>query len=970
MALAMIFLLSLMLPMVHAQVSEVAMVRGHSSSGNGTWGPEDFGWFYYDLDEGLGGEMLSVDVDGKVAEEGNIIYSSRVFSSDFEYDPWGSYDSIAFLGKLYLAGYPDSSFVEAESSLEKGALREVLIDNDEVHTLTYSDNLPLLDGYTLVVKQISESNEEIDFVLLKNRVSVDEKLVSVGDTYVFKKDDIPIILVQVADAMCGENCGIVEVDGVFQVSDDPVIQLVEGGRLDNMKLTDLSEDGIEFRTNKDLNLKKDSVVPLLDGLLLVVLDAPELVYYPQGAILDYGVHEIRGPVYNESSALPVYNPATGEMVRQVKARWNFENFSGFYFDPEDNLGRETLNIENLSGRYITPVELKIENRALRGVDGGMQYTSFVQPAEFKFEPWGYYNVISLFGQQWFAGYGSNTSSEIDRVNTMNQQQISQMLLDLGDSIPVSVGESLPLQDGYDLRLLSVSEDKAFIHLRKNGEMVNSAVLTPNSTYTYEKDVGEVDDLPIIAVYVQNVFNSTREKGMIIDGVFQVSDRYYLPVESGEEFGEFKIIVTTPGFIFMGNPDVIGLDRDSSQGLWSGTGIRVADNDTLRYYLYTNKYVVPKPELREEWIDYPEEIPSSSWANFTMLVKAGDIRRVNAEIINPDGWIVYSRDITEQKMGSGDSWVFSWRWNATTLMLSDNGSYLMDADQPLPALLYVNQSSQPVKVDILFGSSGSIASITDGSTSYYLSPLGLSLVNANLSYEDMLQNATARKEYIKIEPGRSMLRFFDFLKGTTSLNSTNHTITGPIESLEPHALRTGAEQGSYELRLRVENPTDALRVGELFFNVTEPEVRGVVLGSSNALSGEAVSIPLKVPRSGGEKSINISYDPAVVEATGVTGPCDVPSYIDPAGGRISVVMPANCSSTNLTFNVLDLAKEVNATTKLQVVDVKGFQPEVITNGSITVIPANTVETEKSSAPAFVVALAVFALMAFAWRRRTG
>jgi hypothetical protein len=132
-----------------------------------------------------------------------------------------------------------------------------------------------------------------------------------------------------------------------------------------------------------------------------------------------------------------------------------------------------------------------------------------------------------------------------------------------------------LREGYDLLLLSVSNDKAFVHLRKNGEMVNSAVLTPNTTYTYEADVGEVDDLPIIAIHVQNVFESDPERGMqgmVVDGLFQISDRYYLPVDTNRDR---RVQSQRPTRLrIMVNPDVVSLDRDSSQGLWYGMDVRV------------------------------------------------------------------------------------------------------------------------------------------------------------------------------------------------------------------------------------------------------------------------------------------------------------------------------------------------------------------------------------------------------------
>ena len=116
---------------------EATTVRGHISDGNGVWRADDFGWFYYDLDEDTGGEELRIkDLEGRTAKKGDIVYSSCTWSKQFEYAPWGSYEVVALLGKPYLASYPESSFTEEVSSLAKGELREILKDEDK---RVYSD---------------------------------------------------------------------------------------------------------------------------------------------------------------------------------------------------------------------------------------------------------------------------------------------------------------------------------------------------------------------------------------------------------------------------------------------------------------------------------------------------------------------------------------------------------------------------------------------------------------------------------------------------------------------------------------------------------------------------------------------------------------------------------------------------------------------------------------------------------------
>jgi len=269
---------------------EAAFVRGHFSEGNGIWRADDFGWFFYDIDKDLGGEELRVDLRGRTAEQEHIVYTSKTWLQQFEYGLWGSFHKVAFLGKPYLAGYPKSSFTDEISSLDKGELRAVLIEDDSTQTLDNNRGSPLQQGYVLGAAEISEKNGAVNFVLLKNGKPVYACVVSIGDNFVYKVDDLPVILVHLANAMRGENGkGFAEVDGIFQVSDVPYIRLLEGGLLGNMKLTDISEDGIELKNNVSLSFIRDSEVPLTADLKLIVLDQPDIVYYPVGAIFDYGV---------------------------------------------------------------------------------------------------------------------------------------------------------------------------------------------------------------------------------------------------------------------------------------------------------------------------------------------------------------------------------------------------------------------------------------------------------------------------------------------------------------------------------------------------------------------------------------------------------------------------------------------------------------------------------------------------------
>lgn len=807
------------------EISEAAPVRGHFAYDDGIWRADDFGWFYYDLDEDLGGEMLQIDLDGKTAEKGHIKYSSKVWTEQFEYEPWGSFQRVAFFGKPYFAGYPDSSFTEEVSSLEKGELREVLMDDDLTQTLSLNKTLTLQQGYVLVAQEISEKKGSVNFLLFKDGLPVNSSVVSIGESFVYKIDDLPVILVHLTNAMLGAGEGLAEVEGVFQISDEPNIRLFEGAMIGEMKIADYSHSGIEIENHRSINLKRDSLVSLLPGLELVVLDIPEpVVYYPQGWIYDYGVHEMRGPAFNASSHISV--PMGEGYNASVTAKWNAENYSGFYFDPDDAALRdvfgaligETLVIYPMDGRRIEPGRspLKIpENMTI--LQTGLQYTSLLQPKEYDYEPWGIYYAINLFGFPFFAGYDSSVEGYKASKSLMENEYLGRVLLDSKLQGNISAG-NYSLEEGYEMRIRDVSNDSLFIQLFDEGKLVDSSVIESNTTYEYKKDMENVKDMPIIRMHFGDVFYDGSHGSAEIDGIFQISDDLF-PIEYGSGFGELQLVSIWPGGLIFVNDDSISLSRDSNVNIGPGMDIRVADNDTLRYYLYTQKYVVPSPE--PPLINSQKNVLPSQSANFSMIVRAAEIRQVLMNILDSNNKTVFSKDIAGLGQGSGEWWMYAWSWNASTLRMSDDNSLIPDLrPSQLLALLYVNQSASPLQVAVTFDSQGRISSIMDSSAFYYISSEDYARLNTSLNYSSMINNSTARMEFFRVVPGESILQFFDIVNNQLIPSGINHTLQGNLSLLEPHAIAARAEPGRYQLQVRLENAVNAIWATDEYFNVTE------------------------------------------------------------------------------------------------------------------------------------------------------
>ena len=962
-------LISLLIPSYLAQEPvETALVRGHFSSSDGIWRADDFGWFYYDLDEAQGNEALYVDIDAndrRRAEKGHVVYNTTIWHDQFQYKPWGSYKSISFLGQHYLAGYPSNILTDEVIPLEKGELRQVLIDSDDQYTLVNNISLPLMQAYSLLLNEISTSNEEVNLVLLKDNKSVDFAVVSEGDTYTYRIRDIPIILVHVSNIMRdAKGEGFAEIDGIFQISDIPDVGMREGAKLGILEVNDISSKGLELRNSEEITLIRNSIVPLGGGLEFVVLDNPELIYYLQGRIIDYGIHEIRGPIFAGSSRIPV---RFGDYPSTVNARWDSTNFSGFFFDPEKSIGYESLVLSGIDGRSI-PLSspILIENNT--ALAKGLRYTSLIQSKEFDLKSWGQYDVATFLGQQWFAGYGNNTrfAKEMDlkNINFREHDQLGKVLIDTEVRGNVVSG-NYTLAEGYELFLRDVAKNKIFINLKKDEKIVDSAVLNPNSTYLYKRDVGEVNDVPIIAIHVDNVYANETIHFAEIDGIFQLSERYLLPIDPGSGIGKVEIVSTPPEFIGMINNEIINLNSNSNVNVWPGVNIRVANNDTLRYYVYTLQYVVPSPELARE-IDYPKTVFSNFPANFSMLVKAWDITRVSAEIADSAGRTVFYRDLTTQTEGFGDLRNYFWTWNASVLELNDDRSRIMDTGLvPIPALLYADEYSLPTQVGVKFNEYGRITSIASNENLYYVSPSEFNSTKQNITYEEMLSNEAIRSKFIKIDPGRSRLKFVDvdMLNGSMKLASINHTISGSLAAIEPYVERIPAPQGNYELKVRIENPINALRITGMNFDVNPSELPEISIGSGVATASKPFQVQVNVSAPE-EKKVSISFNTEILRFTGVSGPCRTSHSLDQKTGRITIAFPADCNSTNLTF----VADKANTSTNLEAVDIEGFHPHKILNGSIIIMPDDNNGVRTSDGFTFLYALISILLLMFVIVRR--
>jgi len=263
--------------------------------------------------------------------------------------------------------------------------------------------------------------------------------------------------------------------------------------------------------------------------------------------------------------------------------WNPQSFSGFYYDLDNDIGKETLTFKNIDGSLKS---------------GEIIYETSPISIDFEQDIWDTYEVIGFMADRYFAGYTDDTTFASSDESLLDERQLSKVLLDTDKKYNLRSGSSLELEEGYELRIAEFGSggDAVMVALFKNGEKVTEDIVNEGDTFVYEKDLGDADDMPIIAIYFDSVFVGTETSTIVIEGIFQISDKY-IDVSTGDEFGLMEIKSASSSGIKMENEDSVSLGEGDDFNLMGKINIIVADSSTLRFAPYVDMSEPGTYELR-------------------------------------------------------------------------------------------------------------------------------------------------------------------------------------------------------------------------------------------------------------------------------------------------------------------------------------------------------------------------------------
>ncbi len=606
-------------PSVEVRGAVAGTINGQSNLVDGnsfTWNPQNFAGFYYDIKKDIGTETMKFDLTEGNKLSGDspygIKYTSTAQNKDFEFEPWGSYKIIGFGADPYFAGYNPGEDVASnlfysestdKNSLSSEQLEKVLIDDDTEMTLTSGTPLKLKEGYDLAIKSIDIDGNKVYLELTKDGQVVDSKVISpsktdateADKTYYYKnpavgdQKKLVTIGVHFKNAFRGADQNLATVDGTWQISDTPTDVKAD---TQYEKLTIRSVDanaGTITMDNKDnaITLSKNKDTTLAGGINIRTADNDTLRFYIYKLITEPGEVQVRGAVAGTVSG-------ASNLVDGNSFTWNPQTFAGFYYDIKKDLGNENL-------QFV----LTEDNKLSGDSPYGATYLTTTQDKAYERAIWGSYKVIGFGAEPYFAGYNPGEDaasnlfySESTDKNSLSSEQLEQILIDSKDEMTVTSGTPLKLEQGYELAIKSIDIDgnKVYLELTKDGQVVDSKVISPSKdgatetdkTYYYKNPaVGDQKKLVTIGVHFKNAFRGADANLASIDGIWQISDTP-AEVKADTQYGKMTIrsVDANAGTITMDNKDnAVTLSKNKDTELMPGVSIKTADNDTLRFYIY-------------------------------------------------------------------------------------------------------------------------------------------------------------------------------------------------------------------------------------------------------------------------------------------------------------------------------------------------------------------------------------------------
>ncbi|WP_445475117.1 S-layer protein domain-containing protein [Methanococcoides methylutens] len=541
----------------------------------------DFAGFFYDIDDGIGSEKITILTNSstRTIGEDELIYTTDIQEVGYAYDGWDgeTFDKMGFLAEEFVP-------VNGEPAL----LSKLILDDDEKYTMRVGQTLDLGEGFALTPKQIDVDGEKVWLELTKDGEFLDDDVFSTVNNVdnsswdyeadIEDEDDVVVMRVHVNEVFQGQVDSLAIIEGIWLMNDE-AMEIENEDTFGDLEVTDTSNGdagvGLTLKNvDNTITLGADDTIDITDSLKIQVADSDDLRFFFFEEITEPGTYQIRGTV------------AEGDATHM----WDAASFAGFYYDIDDNVASEKLEI-TVAGRSVAE-------------DTGVVYTTDIQEVGYAYDGW----AGETFDKMGFL------AEEYVPVNG-EPALLSKLILDDDEKYTMRVGQTLDLGEGFALtpKQIDVDGEKVWLELTKDGEFLDDDVFSTvnnvdNSSWDYEADIEDEDDVVVMRVHVNEVFQGQVDSLAIIEGIWLMNDEA-MEIENEDTFGDLEVTDTSNGDAGAGltlkNMDnSITLGADDTIDLTDTMKLQVADSDTVRFYPFVE--VTVGEGVVEEPVDEVEE----------------------------------------------------------------------------------------------------------------------------------------------------------------------------------------------------------------------------------------------------------------------------------------------------------------------------------------------------------------------------
>jgi len=441
------------------------------------------------------------------------------------------------LGGLICDGADQSQSQDNSSDLlPKGNDAEILFSISE------ENRLKLQEGYELAVKSADIDGNKLYSELYKNGRMIDSRIIipsnDISDTFVHPRPetgDGHKIAVHLKNVFRGVVYDIVTIDGVYQTSkihphriqlnESDLKTIASGMPLELEEGYDLVLHSVDIDGNKArLDLRKGEEV--IDSQLILPANQiyDTFLYSRPGTSQEIRVH------FKNILRVPDLTLITIDRIWQNSEK-----------DPDLELIDDSQPLIVTSGYNLTleeGYELAVRSVDIDGnrvhlelsKDGDVIDSQIIIPSNevddiFEYIKLGTSHSIKLHFKNAFRGANENLVT-IDRIWQNSEEDPYQVLINRSESLTMTVGVPLMLDEGYELTVhsIDIDGDKAYLELSKDGEVVGSqAIILANrvdDTFIYSKPGTSQE----IRVHFKNTFRGVNKNLVTIDHIWQNSEK--------------------------------------------------------------------------------------------------------------------------------------------------------------------------------------------------------------------------------------------------------------------------------------------------------------------------------------------------------------------------------------------------------------------------------------------------------------